>query len=55
MTEYDYALEEIAGKTGIKQGVDLVRYKVFDAISRAYPIFTSECTRQSAYRQQQGC
>jgi hypothetical protein len=51
LTEYDYALYEIAGKTGIQDGVSAIRSKVFEAIAKAYPEFKQECERQHHYRQ----
>ncbi len=46
LTEYDRALEEVAGKTGVTEAVSRIRERVFDAIELAYPQFRAECGRQ---------
>src|SRR2546422_10912983 len=53
LTEYDYALADVAGKIGITKAVDGIRQKVYSAIARAYPGFATECERQCAARQDQ--
>ena len=51
LTEYDYVLADVAGKTGITKAVDGIRQKVYSAIATAYPIFSAECQRQCVARQ----
>lgn len=50
LTHYDSALAEIAGRTGVAQGVDSIRRKVYAAIAAAYPAFAVECERQRMER-----
>ena len=50
LTEYDFSLETVAGKTGITQAVDAIREKVYAAIAACYPVFKSECERQKKSR-----
>jgi transcriptional regulator GlxA family with amidase domain len=46
LTEYDAALEEIAGKVGNQEALILIRLKVYTAIAEAYPELAAECNRQ---------
>lgn len=46
LTEYDYEVEDVAGKTGVSQAVDGIRLKVYDAIGKACPLYACECRRQ---------
>lgn len=46
LTEYDAALEEVAGRTGIAKGVQAIREKVFGRIAQVYPEYSDECRRQ---------
>lgn len=46
LTDYDTELEEIAGRTGVGEGVARIRGRVFDAIGASYPEFRDECGRQ---------
>ena len=46
LTQYDGALVEVAGQTGIQQAVDAIRARVYEAIADAYPMLADECTRQ---------
>src|SRR5438105_13494700 len=52
LTEYDHALADGAGKTGINKAVDGIRQKVYSAIAAAYPVFSLECQRQCVARQE---
>src|SRR5207245_11490075 len=52
LTEYDHALADVAGKTGITKAVDGIRQKVYSAIAAAYPVFSRECQRQCFARQE---
>jgi len=52
LTEYDHALADVAGKTGITKAVDGIRQKVYSAIAAAYPVFSLECQRQCVARQE---
>lgn len=46
LTEYDWALWEVAGKTGKSLAITAIRQRVYGAISAAYPMFQGECNRQ---------
>ncbi len=46
LTEYDYLLEEVAGKAGVKEAVQAIRMKVFASIAATWPELTDECARQ---------
>jgi len=46
LTQYDFTLEEVAGRTGIDKAVDAIRKKVFTEISNTYPQYREECERQ---------
>jgi len=50
LTLYDRELEAVAGKVGVRDAVDLIRCKVFDAIAEAYPEYAAECLKQSLLR-----
>lgn len=52
LTEYGYALADVAGKTGITKAIDGIRQKVYAAIATAYPVFSSECQRQCVARRE---
>jgi hypothetical protein len=51
LTEYDAALWEFAGKTGIVLAVAEIRSRVYSAIAQAYPALGAECERQIQARQ----
>ena len=51
LTEYDVALWEVAGKTGIACAVAEIRRRVYSAIAQAYPALSEECERQIEARQ----
>ncbi len=51
LTEYDVALWEVAGKTGIAGAVAEIRRRVYSAIAQAYPALSEECGRQIEARQ----
>lgn len=51
LAEYDVALWEAAGKTGIARAVAEIRRRVYSAIAQAYPALSSECERQMEARQ----
>lgn len=51
LTEYDVALWEVAGKTGISRAVAEIRRRVYSAIAQAYPALSEECERQIEARQ----
>lgn len=51
LTDYDYALEETAGRTGKAVAIATIRYKIFSAIAEAYPMFKHECDRQLARKE----
>lgn len=51
LTEYDAALWEATGKTGIARAVAEIRRRVYSAIEQAYPAFSGECERQIKARQ----
>ncbi len=50
LTEYDVALWEVAGKTGIARAVAEIRRRVYSAIAQAYPALSDECARQKEAR-----
>lgn len=50
LTEYDEALEEVAGRVGIGEAVSLIREMVYGAIAEAYPYLKAECIRQMERR-----
>ena len=50
LTEYDYSLLEVAGKTGVTNAVDAIRNKVYSAIADEYPEYDEECWRQETER-----
>lgn len=50
LTQYDQALWEAAGKTGIAQAVTEIRRRVYGAIAQAYPSLCDECARQLGAR-----
>ena len=52
LTEYDYALADVAGKTGITKAVDGIRQKVYSAIATVYKIFSVDCQRYYVARQE---
>ena len=47
----DFALWEVAGKTGITRAVAEIRRRVYSAIAQAYPALSAECPRQIEARQ----
>jgi len=51
LTEYDVALWEVAGKTGIARAIAEIRRRVYSAIAQAYPALSAECERQIEARQ----
>lgn len=51
LTEYDVALWEVTGKTGIGRAVAEIRRRVYLAIAQAYPALSAECHRQIEARQ----
>lgn len=51
LSEYDVALWEAAGKTGIARAVAEIRRRVYSAIAQAYPALSAECERQIEARQ----
>lgn len=51
LSEYDVALWEAAGKTGIARAVAEIRRRVYSAIAQAYPALSAECERQIEVRQ----
>jgi len=51
LTEYDTALWEVAGKTGVARAVAEIRRRVYSAIAQAYPELKLECERQIKARQ----
>jgi hypothetical protein len=51
LTEYDVALWEVVGKTGITLAVAEIRRRVYSAIAQAYPALSEECERQIGARQ----
>jgi len=46
LTNYDYSLEETAGKVGVSVAVGKIRAKVYSTIENAYPMFSQECKHQ---------
>lgn len=50
LTEYDQALWDVAGKTGIRCAVVEIRKRIYSAIAEAYPSLAPECDRQLAER-----
>jgi hypothetical protein len=51
LTEYDTALWEVAGKTGVVLAVAEIRRRVYSVIAQAYPELKDECERQIKARQ----
>jgi hypothetical protein len=51
LTEYDIALWEAAGKTGVALAVAEIRRRVYSAIAQEYPTLSDECERQIKARQ----
>ncbi len=47
---YDRALEDVAGKVGVAEAVQLIRAKVYAAIAREWPELADECRRQAEAR-----
>ena len=50
LTQYDLALWEVTGKTGICEAVMEIRKRVYGAIKEIYPDLSWECERQLAER-----
>lgn len=50
LTDYDTALEEVAGRVGVEAAVAAIRRRVYEAIAAAYPELAEECRRQLARR-----
>lgn len=48
--EYDRVLEEVAGKVGVAEAVQMIRAKVYAAIAREWPQLADECRRQAEVR-----
>ena len=46
LTNYDYSLEQAAGKVGVVVAVNKIRGKVYSEIANTYPIYANECKRQ---------
>ena len=46
MTRYDHTLEAMVGRTGNSQAIVLLRQRIYEAISAAYPSLKTECDRQ---------
>jgi len=46
LTEYDRNLEELAGKIGVQEAIDVIRRRIYTEITETYPEFTTECDRQ---------
>ncbi len=53
LTTYDTHLERVAGRTGVHQAVDVIRERLYDAITEAYPHHGAECRRQLERRRQE--
>ena len=53
LTRYDQALLSIAGKTGNRTALAVIRRRIYTAIADAYPALSAECARQLAERQAQ--
>jgi len=53
LTTYDTHLERVAGRTGVHQAVHVIRERLYDAITEAYPHHGAECRRQLERRQQE--
>ncbi|MDD2741263.1 MAG: hypothetical protein PHV02_03260 [Rhodocyclaceae bacterium] len=51
LTDYDYALEEVAGKVGVQIAIDTIRDKIYASIANAYPVLAQECKKQLDARQ----
>jgi len=51
LTQYDVALWEVAGKTGVVRAVAEIRRRVYLSIAQAYPALRAECERQIEVRQ----
>lgn len=51
LTRYERELDAVAGKVGVRDAVDMIREKVYDAIADRYPRLAAECRRQYAERQ----
>lgn len=47
---YDRALEDVAGKTGVAEAVQMIRAKVYATIAREWPELAEECRRQAEAR-----
>lgn len=52
LTRYDEKLMKVAGRIGVNDAVQLIRWKVYDAIADSYPDFFSECQRQLDRREE---
>ena len=50
LTRYDQALLDIAGKTGNRTALAVIRQRIYAAIADAYPALSAECARQLAER-----
>lgn len=46
LTGYDRTLDTCVGKTGKLEAYKCLRHKIFAEISRVYPMYAEECTRQ---------
>lgn len=46
LTDYDEELENVAGKVGVREAVEVIQEKIFDKISEAYPYLSNECKKQ---------
>jgi hypothetical protein len=51
LTAYDHSLAATAGKIGVHAAVAILRQRVYQAITAAYPDLADECQRQLAERQ----
>jgi hypothetical protein len=54
LTEYDLALWEAAGKTGVNEAVFVIRERIYAAIAEVYPSLGDECDRQLEARASAG-
>lgn len=54
LTHYDQAIEETAGRVGKMDAINLLRKRVYGAISEAYPDLAGECERQRRAHYQEG-
>lgn len=50
LTCYERELRRLRGNVGIKEAVDVLRDRIFEAIAKAYPALESECARQKLQR-----